>query len=427
MHVLIVGAGGFIGRHVAGRLLAAGARVTLAARAPERLRRSFPMARTLACDLARDRAADWAPRLAGIDAVVNCAGIIGNRADYAGVHDRGARALFDACLAAGVGRVIQISSLGADESGVTAYHRSKKRADDHLMALDPAGERMGWAVLRLSLVMGRGGASTALFTALAALPLLPRLGSGRWQVQPIHIDDLARAVLRLLERPGPLACALDAVGPQAVSTDELTEALRGWLGLAQGRAPKLSLPKPLLALVARLGIGPATRESLTMLAAGNTAPSAPFVAALGFCPMTLGEALARYPACAADLTEARLRALAPVLAGLLALVWLGGGIVSLALAPTATVAPWLGRVGLAGPGATAALWAGSLADIAVGLGLILRRRGAPLAGVALMAVYTAILTAAAPELWADPFGPLVKNLAVLGLSLALFAMEGRRG
>ncbi|MFC0685045.1 SDR family oxidoreductase [Novosphingobium clariflavum] len=425
MHVLIVGAGGFIGRHVAARLLAAGARVTLAARAPERLARSFPMAETLVCDLAHDTVADWAPRLAGIDAVVNCAGIIGNRADYARVHDEGARALFDACLAAGVGRVIQISSLGADESGVTAYHRSKKRADDHLIALDPAGERMGWAVLRPSLVMGRGGASTALFTALAVLPLMPRLGAGRWQVQPIHIDDLARAVLRLLERPGPLACLLDAVGPQAVSTDELTEALRGWLGL--GRAPKLALPKPLLALVARLGIGPATRESLTMLAAGNTAPSAPFVAALGFCPMTPGEALARQPACAADLVEARLCALAPVLTGLLAMVWLSGGIVSLAFAPTATIAPWLGRVGLAGPGATAALWAGSLADIAVGLGLILRRRGAPLAGAALMAVYTAILTAAARELWADPFGPLVKNLAVLGLSLALFAMEARRG
>lgn len=425
MHVLIVGAGGFIGRHVAGRLLAAGARVTLAARAPGRLARSFPMAETLVCDLTHDTAADWMPRLAGIDAVVNCAGIIGNRADYAGVHDHGARALFDACRAAGVARVIQISSLGADETGVTAYHRSKKRADDHLMALDPAGERMGWAVLRPSLVMGRGGASMALFTALAALPIMPRLGTGCWQVQPIHIDDLVEAVVRLLERPGPLACTLDAVGPQAVSTDQLTEALRGWLGL--GRAPKLALPKPLLALAAWLGIGPATRESLTMLEAGNTACAAQFIAALDFRPMTLGEALARHPACAADLTEARLRALAPVLTGLLALVWFCGGIVSLAFAPSSMVAQWLARVGLTGSAATAALWAGSLADIAVGLGVILRRRGAPLAGVALMAAYTAILTAAAPELWADPFGPLVKNLAVLGLSLVVFAMEARRG
>jgi hypothetical protein len=44
-----------------------------------------------------------------------------------------------------------------------------------------------------------------------------------------------------------------------------------------------------------------------------------------------------------------------------------------------------------------------------------------------MLVYTAILTAAAPELWADPFGPLVKNIAVLGLSLAVHAKEVRHG
>ena len=50
-----------------------------------------------------------------------------------------------------------------------------------------------------------------------------------------------------------------------------------------------------------------------------------------------------------------------------------------------------------------------------------------LAGVALMLAYTAILTAAAPELWADPFGPLVKNIAVLGLSLAVHAKEIRHG
>ncbi|GBH28812.1 DoxX-like family protein [Sphingobium xenophagum] len=38
-----------------------------------------------------------------------------------------------------------------------------------------------------------------------------------------------------------------------------------------------------------------------------------------------------------------------------------------------------------------------------------------------------ILTLAAPDVWADPFGPLVKNLAVLGLSLVVHAMEARRG
>jgi uncharacterized protein YbjT (DUF2867 family) len=425
MHVLIIGASGFIGRHITGRLLADGFGVTLAGRHPAGLARYWPQAATLACDLTRDDAGVWEPRLAGIDAVVNCAGLIGNRADYAGIHDQGPRALFDACLAAGVGRVIQISALGADATGVTPYHRSKQRADDHLAALDPMGERMGWAVLRPSLVLGRGGASMDLFTMLAALPLTLRLGKGDWQVQPIHIDDLAEAVARLLCPTRPIAVKLDAVGPVPMTTDELTATLRRWLGL--GVAPHMGIPQWLLAWVARLGIGPATRESLTMLAKGNCAPVAPFVSALGFRPMAMDEALVRHPSAPADLAQARDGAIAPILPVFLALVWLAGGIVSLAFAPPDLIATSLTRVGLSGFAATAALWSGSFADIAVGLALLARMRGAALAGIALMLVYTAILTAAAPELWADPFGPLVKNIAVLGLSLAVHAKEVRHG
>jgi uncharacterized protein YbjT (DUF2867 family) len=107
MRVLVIGASGFIGRHVVGRLLAEGMYVTVAGRVPDRLTRFWPGAAAMACDLSRDDSAVWAGRLAGIDAVVNCAGLMGDGADYAAVHDRGARALFDACLSVGMGRVIR--------------------------------------------------------------------------------------------------------------------------------------------------------------------------------------------------------------------------------------------------------------------------------------------------------------------------------
>lgn len=95
--------------------------------------------------------------------------------------------------------------------------------------------------------------------------------------------------------------------------------------------------------------------------------------------------------------------------------------------PLAVNMEWLARVGLSGTLATTALWAGALTDVAIGGALLLRVRGAALAGIGLMAAYTLILTAVAPELWADPFGPLVKNLAILALSLAINALETRHG
>lgn len=402
MRVMIVG-GGFIGGHLAGRLRAEGCAVTVAGRRGE----------GMGCDLACDDAAVWAQRLRGYDALVNCAGVLAAGADYDGVHAKGAIALFDGAAQAGLKRVIQISSLGAGD-GTTAYHRSKLAADDHLGTLG-----LGWAVVRPSLVVGRGGGSTGLFSALAALPLLPDIGGG--MVQPIAIDDLVEAIWRLLQRSLPMSVVVDAVGPQPMRMVDLMAILRRWLGFDATRS--LPVPRWMLRAVAALGIGPMTRDSLTMLEAGNAAPVEPFVAALGFVPQPVAQALNRSPATQGDVLAARLLPMGPVLRGLLAAVWLAGGLVPLLLTPMASNTHLLARLGLTGEVAAGTVWAGSLADMAVGLALILHRRGAALAGVALMSAYSLILTVIAPDLWADPFGALVKNLAVLGLSLAVLAME----
>lgn len=422
MHVLIVGASGFIGRHLAARLVAEGVRVTAAGRAPDRLGRRLPGAAAIRCDLATNGLEDWRERLAGVDAVVNCAGLFGDERGYARVHAGGAIALFDACRAAGVGRVLQISALGAAADAPSAYHRSKAAADDHLAGM---GDAFGWAIVRPSLVIGQGGQSSALFTTLAALPVTPDLGRADGLVQPIHVDDLVEILVRLLHAPLPMAARIDAVGPEPMTTAALVTILRSWLGLPD--TVRVTMPRWMIAGAARLSIGPVTREGMAMLAAGNTAPVEPLIAMTGFRPATMARALARRPADGADLRTARLAPVAPVLRTALALVWFAGGAIPLFVIPAATNMAWLARAGLSGGMAMTALWAGALADIAIGAALLLYVRGAALAGIALMATYTLILTHIAPELWADPFGPLAKNIAVLALSLAVNALETRHG
>jgi len=414
MRVMIVG-GGFIGGHLAARLIAEGCKVTVAGRGAACPSPLLPEISTIACDLAQDDARVWAERLNGYDALVNCAGVLAARADYTGVHRRGAIALFDGAADARIGRVVQISALGAGD-GTTAYHHSKRAADEHLASL---GSKLSWAILRPSLVIGRAGASTALFSALAALPVTPDIGGGK--VQPIAIDDLVEAIWSVLHLPLPMALQLDAVGPQAMPIAELIGTMRQWLGLRPARS--LPVPQGMLRAVASLGIGPVTRESLTMLEAGNVAPVEPFIATLGFTPQPIAQALARHPATPTDLLAVRLAPLGGAIRGLLALVWLAGGLVPLLLTPMAENVRLLSRLNMSGHAAMATVWTGSLADIAIGLSVMLRWRGAALAGVALMVTYSLILASIAPELWADPFGALVKNFAVLGLSLAVYALE----
>jgi uncharacterized protein YbjT (DUF2867 family) len=421
LHVLVVGANGFIGRHVVARLLADGHHVTCAGRNTTVLRRRFPNCRVVGVELRTDDAAIWALRLDGIDAVVNAAGIL--RGDLDGVQRRGPMALLDACAASCVRRVVQVSALGAGLVD-TPFLRSKAAADIHLLRLARDGNR-SWSVVRPSLVIGRGGASTALFSALAAFPRPLRLGPGTWQVQPVHVSDVARAIADLVATPAAPE-TLNLVGPEPMSTDGITACLRSWLGLPP-RHP-LAISATLLRFGARLGDAlpdaALTRDTLRMLEAGNVADPAPAAAALGWAPRPLNTGLAAEPACAADLLAARMVPVRGVLLACLAAVWAGTGVASL-LVPPARADALLSGLGLLGGVALAATRAGALLDLALGLGLLPRRhRRFVLAGqLALMAAYTVLASVALPLLWLDPFGPLLKNLAVLAATLALLATE----
>lgn len=412
MRVLLIGAGGFIGGRVAARLRDAGHEVIGVGRRD--------------ADLARMQASAWAERLFGVEAVVNAAGVL--RGDLDGIHHRGPATLFEACAAAGITRLIQISALGAALDAPTSFLRTKGTADAHLMRLRLDGGRAGWCVLRPALVVGRGGASTGLFASLAALPRPAQLGSGRWQVQPLHVEDLAAAVLALLEHPMPVPDCLDLVGPEAMGTDTLTSALRDWLRLPTRSF--VALPEPLLRLAARIGTilpaSPLTPDTLAMLKRGSIGDPRPAAERIGWRARPLARALAAEPATTADRWHARMLPLRPVLRGALAAVWIGSGLVPLLITPTAFNAALLAGLGLHGVAGQAVLLAGALLDVAVGLALLLLPRRTAFVGIVAIAAtlaFTLLATIAAPDMWAHPFAPLLKNLAVIAATLALIVTE----
>lgn len=296
--VLLCGANGFIGRHIAQALRRAGWQVRAASR------HSSP-----AVDFTQaSTPAHWAPLLHGVQAVVNAVGLLrDSRArPMALVHDAAPRALFDACAAHGLRRVVQISALGIAH-GDTAYARTKRAADAHLLALTEAGQLDG-VVLRPSLVFGAGGESTRLFMALAHLPWLalprPVLQA---RVQPLAVWDLADAVARLLPPPADAATVTNATpdstadtaaftgladlaGPQAMTMAEYIALLRTQLGeqggKGQARPARIwPLPHWLTRASARLGdalpFSPWCSQSLALLASDNVADAHTLPALLG--------------------------------------------------------------------------------------------------------------------------------------------------
>ncbi len=421
MVILLTGATGFIGSRLAAALRVAGHAVISATRSPLAPGEAGP---ELHVDFAKDvEPAVWAPRLAGVDVVINSVGLLQESGSqtFEALHAAAPIALFEACASAGVRRVVQISALGADDAAQSAYHLSKRAADEALARLP-----IDWVIVQPSLVYGRGGASAALFDSLAAAPLIPLPGRGRQQVQPVHVDDVVDGIVALLERPDVRAVTVPFVGPEALTLRAFLGALRKALGF--GRALFVPVPTPLVRLAARVGVGLLSTETLQMLERGNVADAAPLQRLLCRRARSVEEFVSRADRASAA-REALLHVFLPGLRVGVAVMWLVAGIVSLGLYP---VEESLRRIAVAGitaqPAASVVLYGAALLDLALGVAtLVMRRRQwLWLAQIALVLVYTAIVSIRMPELWLEPFGPIAKNVPVLALLWFMYALDGRR-
>ncbi len=423
LRVLVLGATGFIGARLACALRQAGCGVVAAGRA-----RGDGAAADAWRELdfaALTTAEDWLPHLAGVDAVVNCVGIIreARAGDFDLLHRAVPAALFDACERLGVARVVQLSALGSDLAAPTGYWRSKGAADADLLR-----RRLDATVVRPSLVYGEQGASSRLFLALATLPVLALPRAHRATVQPIHVDDLVAVLLGLLLGGGPAPRVLAAVGPRALTLAQYLALLRD--GMRAAPACVLGLPLPLARLAARaaaLHPGSAlTPDALTMLVhgadGGNVADAGAVTALLGRAP--------RDPATfaqASQLPAAVLAWAAPTLRCAIAALWLITAVVSWFGWPHDVSAAWLAACGVAAGWSEGILLGASLLDGAIGVALLLwPRRWLWPAQIALVAGYTVLMSVFLPAFWLHPFGPLSKNLPILAALLLLWRLSPKR-
>jgi uncharacterized protein YbjT (DUF2867 family) len=376
-------------------------------------------------------AADWAPRLTGIDAVVNCVGVLqdGPRDDVRRVQADATIALFAACPAAGIRRVVHISAIGAEAGAPSDFARTKSLAEDDLMRRD-----LDWAILRPTLVIAPAAyGGTALLRAVAAFPLLTPLLATDARMQTVGIDDLAETVALCL-RPGAVSrVRWNVAHPEVHRLRDIVVALRGWLGFAP--RPVVRLPDWMAKIVScgadalgRLGWrSPARSTAIAQLSAGVVGDPTGWVAATGIKPSSLAETLARHPAGIQERWFARLYLLKPLAIGGLSLFWIATGLVALGPGRGAALRH-LATAGFAPGPAEAIFVVASLFDVAVGL-LLLWRRAARAALFAMLAASTGYLilgTATAPGVWLDPLGPYTKIVPALIATLLTLAIVDER-
>lgn len=343
MRILVTGAYGLIGSACLARLHAAGHDVVAAGRAAAP-RRRFPYAHWVTADFARLIKPElWLPLLGGIDAVINCVGVLqdGARDNVQRVQFDGTVALFEACVQAGVKRLVHISAIGAEPDGPSAFSRSKAAAEARLKTL-----ALDWVIVRPGLVfapVAHGG--SALLRGLAAFPLcLPLVGADA-HVQIVDIDDVAETVARAVAPAAPAKAVWDVAHPQVHTLADIVRAMRAWLGFRPRRVVRV--PHALATIVTWLGdtagwLGwrsPVSSTGLIQLEAGVVGDPRPWMAATGIAPRSLDASLAARPAGVQDRWFARLYLLKPLALLTLAAITIAAGLEEL-------ITFWIMRVGL---------------------------------------------------------------------------------
>ena len=263
--VFLTGASGFIGQRVVAQLAALGAKdVTLFLRNASRvgLHASPSTWRVVEWDLA---ASDVPPNTMSADAVVlHLAAATGN-ADprtLQRVNVEATARLLEAGRTARVKHVVFVSSIAAGYSDKRwAPYAKSKLAAEHLVA--SAG--LPHTIVRPTMVFGPGSPNQRALERLATLARPVMAGHGHVRVQPIHVDDLASALVQLVAAPVPSVTPVTLGGPSVVTMRELFAAIRR----ARGLPPRDPVSLPLEAVRRVLAILGAATASRLPVSAGQ--------------------------------------------------------------------------------------------------------------------------------------------------------------
>lgn len=241
---VVTGAFGYTGRHITGRLLAAGREVRTLTGHPSR---QSPFGSAVKAQPFRfDDPVALADSLRGADTLYNTYWIRFARGGLD--HDTAvvqSRALIRSAEAAGVRRIVHVSITGARLDSPLPYFRGKALVEEAVRA-----SRLSWAILRPALIFGREDVLVHnIAWLLRRSPVFGVFGSGRYRVRPVHVEDLADLCVRAGASSENLT--MDAVGPERLTYEKMVRAVAQAIGRG---IPILHLP-PALAWALTLPVG----------------------------------------------------------------------------------------------------------------------------------------------------------------------------
>jgi NADH dehydrogenase len=229
--VTVFGGSGFLGRHTVEALVRDGWRVRAASRRPElalhlqplgEVGQIYPVQANVRFPESVQRA------LTRAQAVVNLVGIPSSWGPqtFEAVHVAGARTIARAAREAGIRSLVHVSAIQARRDSSSRFARSKAQGEDAVLRELPTG-----VVLRPSLMFGPEDQLFNRFAAMARMsPVLPLIGGGRTNFQPVYAGDVARAIAVACAGKARPHTIYELGGPEVLSLRQMFEQTLKWSG-----------------------------------------------------------------------------------------------------------------------------------------------------------------------------------------------------
>jgi NADH dehydrogenase len=315
--VVVAGGTGFLGRHISKALIDAGHRVTVLGRTPHRAREIPQLA---GADATRGDVTDPSSltgTLEGADALVGAVqfpnypmelqrqGLTFDRYDRVGTEN-----LLAEAKRAVVDRYVYISGAGVSPRSDKRWYRAKGLAEE---AIKASGLR--YALVRPSWAYGPEDKALNKFVAIARLsPVIPfpapfslgRLRFSDQRIQPVSVDDIALAIVRIFERDDAWGKTFE-IGSREVLT--MREVVATMLTVMGKKRTMIPVPAPLMKMATAplvvLPTPPLTPGGVEFAIQDGLVDITETERILDVHPVPLNEGLARY---LGEVTDAALSA-----------------------------------------------------------------------------------------------------------------------
>jgi uncharacterized protein YbjT (DUF2867 family) len=271
--ITVLGGTGFLGRRIVRHLLHHGCHVRAASRHPERVAPLFGAGEAVPEPVRVDvhDEASVAAALAGARGVVNAVSLYVERGreTFHAVHVEAAARVARLAREAGVERLVHVSGIGADPASPSSYIAARGEGEAAVRQVFPDA-----TLIRPAVMVGPDDAFlTTLVKLIRILPVYPLFGRGETRLQPVHVEDVAEAVTRLLQdATDPRRSCHELGGPRIQTYAELLRTIADRIGARTRFVPvPFALWEALARMTELVPGAPLTRNQVALMRHDNVA------------------------------------------------------------------------------------------------------------------------------------------------------------